>query len=157
MSVTPCDYCNRDHADLKCSRCKCVYYCSQTCQKKDWKEHKKPCDCSTEESVHYRAKEHKMVAYLNTLAGATERECAICFEKICEKPLALPCQHVYCEICLVEHQMCQAHDSMSCPSCNEELPEGLFVYILGNACFLYLWLTAIRTKGNTTTRRLGES
>lgn len=28
---------------FKCSRCKSVYYCDATCQKADWKEHKKIC------------------------------------------------------------------------------------------------------------------
>ena len=28
---------------LKCKRCLGVYYCSRTCQKKDWMEHKQTC------------------------------------------------------------------------------------------------------------------
>ena len=138
MSVTSCDYCNSDHANLKCSKCKCVYYCSQTCQKKDWKEHRKKCEWSAHEALHFHAKETEMMAYLSVLADAANRECAICLDKIRENPLALPCKHVFCEICIVEHEMCLEHESLSCPSCSKELPEGLFAYIFDNACFFIL-------------------
>ena len=41
-----CDYCEVKETDNKfdkCSACKCTYYCSQECQKKDWSIHKKIC------------------------------------------------------------------------------------------------------------------
>lgn len=31
----------------RCGRCKAVWYCSQSCQKQAWPEHKKACDSST--------------------------------------------------------------------------------------------------------------
>lgn len=38
-----CLYCDNKSARFKCSRCKFVYFCSKSCQKKSWKIHKKHC------------------------------------------------------------------------------------------------------------------
>ncbi|KAL7414621.1 hypothetical protein BDY24DRAFT_385856 [Mrakia frigida] len=43
-----CEYCSRSLAKIsRCARCKLVSYCSQACQKKDWKVHKLVCGFST--------------------------------------------------------------------------------------------------------------
>ncbi|KAI0330833.1 hypothetical protein GY45DRAFT_1345711 [Cubamyces sp. BRFM 1775] len=39
----PCQLCYED-ATLVCSACKCARYCSEKCQKQDWKTHKKGCE-----------------------------------------------------------------------------------------------------------------
>ena len=38
-----CATCNKDNCTLRCSACKCVYYCSANCQKSDWSKHKPEC------------------------------------------------------------------------------------------------------------------
>eukprot|EP01083_Nonionella_stella_P240676 841175_1 len=38
-----CTTCHKRNAQSVCSRCKCTYYCSVICQRKDWKTHKKTC------------------------------------------------------------------------------------------------------------------
>ena len=39
-----CENCGKEAAKMKkCSVCKLVRYCSEECQLKDWKEHKKSC------------------------------------------------------------------------------------------------------------------
>jgi len=39
-----CLHCDTISKNMKkCSRCKCVYYCSSECQLADWKKHKKIC------------------------------------------------------------------------------------------------------------------
>lgn len=44
ISKRKCEYCCMELPDLKkCSRCKSVHYCSVTCQKDDWADHKKVC------------------------------------------------------------------------------------------------------------------
>lgn len=47
-SPSICSTCARPppfgHSLLRCSRCKCAYYCSRTCQKQAWKLHKTECD-----------------------------------------------------------------------------------------------------------------
>lgn len=137
MCITSCDYYSREHANLKCSKCKCVYYCSQDCQKKDWKEHKEVCNALAGESIAFQTKESEMTAYLDNLVNATKRECAICLESCIKKPLPLPCQHVFCEHCLFEQQMHQ-NSAFLCPLCRKELSSGLYSYILQNASFFIL-------------------
>jgi len=39
-----CDTCGNERAEKKCSKCKAVQYCDQTCQKLHWFAHKKVCD-----------------------------------------------------------------------------------------------------------------
>ena len=43
MEKDLCPVCNVEKAMLTCARCKVQKYCSATCQKKDWKKHKKVC------------------------------------------------------------------------------------------------------------------
>ena len=38
-----CANCDKPHSKSRCSRCKQVWYCSKTCQKHAWKEHKIVC------------------------------------------------------------------------------------------------------------------
>jgi len=38
-------------AGLRCGGCKCMYYCSATCQKKDWKGHKEVCKAVKQQST----------------------------------------------------------------------------------------------------------
>jgi hypothetical protein len=41
-TIKKCKICSKKTTN-KCSRCKRTYYCSQKCQRDDWKEHKKTC------------------------------------------------------------------------------------------------------------------
>lgn len=38
-----CNNCDLPDAIYKCSACKEVFYCSESCQRNDWKTHKKYC------------------------------------------------------------------------------------------------------------------
>ena len=43
-ALRTCQTCNKKDCKLACSKCKSHFYCSETCQKKDWKKkHKKAC------------------------------------------------------------------------------------------------------------------
>lgn len=39
-----CALCNNDKAPFQCSQCKTTHYCGVSCQKLDWKAHKKVCN-----------------------------------------------------------------------------------------------------------------
>lgn len=39
-----CLYCNKKGVELRCSKCKAIYFCNQECQIKAWPIHKKHCD-----------------------------------------------------------------------------------------------------------------
>lgn len=38
-----CAVCQKQNCETRCSKCKVVYYCSQKCQKRHWKRHKRAC------------------------------------------------------------------------------------------------------------------
>ena len=41
--IKPCAWCTLSRAHYKCSQCGTTRYCSNTCQRDDWSEHKKIC------------------------------------------------------------------------------------------------------------------
>ncbi|XP_052771747.1 uncharacterized protein LOC128211237 [Mya arenaria] len=41
---TLCARCAKPESSKRCAKCKSVYYCSQLCQKADWKQHKPSCE-----------------------------------------------------------------------------------------------------------------
>jgi hypothetical protein len=45
---------------LRCSRCRCMYYCSRECQTADWRRHKK--ECAQEKQAHERYQAEKQGA-----------------------------------------------------------------------------------------------
>ena len=45
VGVRKCNHCLKtDGSLMACGSCKIVHYCSQRCQKKDWKKHKPKCE-----------------------------------------------------------------------------------------------------------------
>ena len=54
QAMTVCLYCQNSDPDVKklqCGRCRMAMYCSSTCQKRHWKEHKKACNMIAEKKV----------------------------------------------------------------------------------------------------------
>ena len=119
---------------MKCTRCKCAFYCSQACQKKNWKEHKTVCNALANEFVRWQIKETTMNGYLDSSAKGASDECAVCMEAIQDSSLALPCNHVFCQSCMMEHQQYMGAN-VACPLCRSQVPGGLFQYIYANACY----------------------
>ncbi|KAK7092424.1 ankyrin repeat and MYND domain-containing protein 2-like [Littorina saxatilis] len=54
---TACTTCGETKAEKKCSACKCVNYCNQTCQKLHWPTHKKFCKILAVEQEKREAKQ----------------------------------------------------------------------------------------------------
>ena len=88
-----CDFCTKQFSKLKqCGACGKARYCSEDCQKKDWKEHKKACR---------RVKETA-----NTESNSTLTKCGGC-EKIFPNLRPCPCHKIaYCS------RLCQRMDWM---------------------------------------------
>ena len=101
-----CSLCGcQDKRILQCTNCKQVQYCSRTCQKKDWCEHKKVCKP--------RKKNNK---------------CLICLKDIDIKPQKLDCSHIYHPEC---YQKLQTFSTIKgCSLCRKELEyKSLFSFI----------------------------
>ena len=43
LNINRCNVCNSSKNLSRCNRCKSIWYCSVTCQKMDWRTHKKVC------------------------------------------------------------------------------------------------------------------
>lgn len=61
--LNKCRNCNQTEQKLEnfklCSGCRCVFYCSEKCQKEDWKKHKIMCNIKVE-------KNYELVNFLTT-------------------------------------------------------------------------------------------
>mmetsp|Transcript_11697 Transcript_11697/g.19214 ORF Transcript_11697/g.19214 Transcript_11697/m.19214 type:complete len:354 (+) Transcript_11697:3-1064(+) len=139
MLESPCDSekCKQDGAHLRCGKCKCVYYCSQKCQKDDWKRHKTDCSGLTKQHESFRIKDEQMGDYVGKLEDAAGEECAICYEKLGNigSPVALKCGHAFCVACMMEHQKyCQ--EELFCPMCRSQASEHLMQYLYANASYM---------------------
>lgn len=132
MSITLCDCCGGGHGNLKCSRCRSVFYCSRACQKKHWKEHKKWCDIAVRDIADSDQKLLKVIQYRDRLRNAENKECAMCLDKNGDKPVALPCGHVFCQNCSFENMEPQLFN-FSCPLCGRKAPDGFTMHFMKNA------------------------
>ena len=134
MMFSPnCDVCEKPDAHLVCSRCKCLHYCDQNCQRSDWKAHKQTCEALT--AAGKAEKSHVVLSEeakkLSSVDSNQESECSICLD-IMVDPLVLPCTHKFCFPCLNYHNTSQDLVG-TCPLCRSELPENLHQYVLNNS------------------------
>lgn len=133
MSVTECDCCKAANAEQRCSKCKCAYYCSRECQKKDWPQHKRICQELAQKSAEIEAVDRSMDAQVDVKEKSQHGECAICLDPLNKDPLSLPCKHIFCGPCILEHQRYIGGREITCPLCRSKLPENLFQYVYANA------------------------
>jgi tetratricopeptide (TPR) repeat protein len=101
-----CDGCGQRNPSHKCSRCKCVFYCSVDCQRQHWiGQHKKECVPIDKRVPVIPPVEESLVTPLNS-------ECGICLEDPIKQPVVLPrCRHAFCFSCLSNWQ----GDCSDCP------------------------------------------
>ena len=114
-----CDFslCSGTDAQLKCSACRCVYYCSATCQKKDWKAHKLQCKALKAGTGLVQSDISEVDKKIQEYEKWKNEECSICYETIAENALQLNCGHAFCATCLSVGNF-RLH--FPCPLCKRE-------------------------------------
>jgi hypothetical protein len=127
--TSPCDACENDNANLRCSVCQCYYYCSKICQKKHWKTHKEECAAIVQNNLSLREKDKKMDIFVEKSQEASD-ECCICFEQIDANQLQLPCNHIFCVECMRKVNM--ESDCLDCPLCRSETDGFIHQYLMKN-------------------------
>lgn len=114
-----CDYCQKDGALARCSKCKCAYYCNVDCQKKHWKLHKTDCQHLQNECKERNEMNNELTHYLANYDRLTSQECGICVEIVeSHEKLILPCEHVFCFPCL--QKLYYKSLDFYCPICEKE-------------------------------------
>lgn len=117
-----CDFCNKDNASMKCSKCRCAFYCSAECQAKHWKvEHKKACKEFCRHIANMESENLRISYYENDEVN----ECSLCMDPVGELPLELACKHQYCMMCVEENIPLNKPVEMQCPLCAEDLTKNV--------------------------------
>ena len=128
----------------QCGRCKLTFYCSESCQKRHWKEggHKHNCVAPADRKASAAldaARIKKDKALDNGKAAADDGnqpydhdenenddendECAMCLESLASaKVLTLPCSHAYHAQCV--GKLREFGIKQVCPLCRADLPPG---------------------------------
>ncbi|KAL3942013.1 MAG: hypothetical protein SGBAC_003725 [Bacillariaceae sp.] len=135
--------CNVSAPEKRCSRCKTVFYCSVSCQKKHWNvDHKNSCRDTSELKVNaFRDGDETIPQAGGELKEQSNQDCAICLGALVD-PYVLPsCGHAFCFTCLAEWQrkikrgaiesilasarLPQKNKNaiLSCPACRAETPD----------------------------------
>jgi hypothetical protein len=129
VGFSPCDACQNKIANLRCSNCKCNYYCDKSCQKAHWKIHKKECIRLTKKKLAFNVADNESHTLENrNQDNASSGECCICFEQIDVNQLQLPCigvnktlftpyscNHNFCVECMLKVKM--EFKKTFCPLC----------------------------------------
>ena len=138
--------CGSVSPQLRCSRCRTVYYCSKPCQINNWPEHRSICrDFNTIKTQSPGSGDSNIapVDMTKRVDPAAEMSCGICLEDTIEKPHALS-KHVFCYPCLQAYQSkCkQANQPLRCPFCRADTED-----VQGNIVNLPFCICA-RLRGN---------
>lgn len=88
---SPCGACQNENANLRCSGCKCYYYCNKSCQKI-----MNECIRLARHLIDFNIKDKKMNVFIDKNKEASSEECCVCYELIDSNQLQLPCNHVFC-------------------------------------------------------------
>ncbi|CAB9506894.1 expressed unknown protein [Seminavis robusta] len=112
---------------MRCGKCHCVYYCSQDCQKRHWKYHKKDCQSVQDKLVLlYNNNDNDNTTSSSSNSKDKKKACPICEteEPQMVHPVTLSnCGHVFCVPCLQRYQdlhqppMITENDKIKCPCC----------------------------------------
>jgi len=155
-----CDYCNQPlEINLRCSMCKCVYYCSKECSSKDWKkEHKIICKSLLAHIEDINQKNLKLSTVLlmkikrQNNARLQDDECCICLEKMTD-PLIVNCDHLFCLKCLFDHH---SNADSRCPLCRSDIlnEERMIHHYVYKTAVEFLKLAQAKLRGSEERRML---
>jgi len=127
-----CDECSKPGPPMRCSRCRAAFYCSKTCQRKDWKSwHKHHClDIGRQREIQGFGKASAEILESTHAAqqAPANTSCYICLTEDMVDPFTLPrCGHTFCFTCLQRWQTLQKDSN--CPACRKDTPD-----IVDSAC-----------------------
>ena len=118
------DFRERNRLMLKaCSRCKTVYYCSESCQRQHWTggDHKKFCVAASHRKAFLGSRDENVDTRIENPNSASRgnissEECSVCLDPLNNSATrVLPCGHVFHVCCLVGIESIGL--SKKCPLC----------------------------------------
>ena len=133
--------CSQRGPSKRCSRCLTRFYCSNACQKADWrKEHRQWCHDVREMTKRSQLSNKLGVKLEDEIPkdGSTnDMDCAICLEPIVDRYTISGCGHSFCLSCLwtwqeqakssmmpsLLHTGDNNNDKVKCPKCRAEVPD----------------------------------
>ena len=120
---------------MRCSQCKCMFYCNKSCAVRHWRsEHKSECLAIKAHFDHRgKAVDDKAQRLAERIIALEVEEdvCCVCLEKLtASNALGLPCKHLLCGDCVFslpgrlheDFQGRQTREGPSCPQCRMVIP-----------------------------------
>lgn len=127
----PCDYCGKDGASARCSKCKCYFYCNADCQKADW-TNKTFCNDFTRKQKNTAEDDAQIQQIVAKFHESADEPCCVCYERKPTKfQLMLQCRHIFCITCI--NRQHQEGSNNVCPVCRAAMPRVLLEYLYHNA------------------------
>lgn len=133
--------CTNRNPSSKCSKCHTVYYCSKSCQRKHWKEHKPDCHPIETMCASIARLDEEMPESTIPQTEEGTVECGICLQDPTFANLVvLPtCQHSFCYLCIqkwkIHQKNSQPDQLLCCPLCRAEIPpDVMFIGVDDQQC-----------------------
>lgn len=98
----------------------------------DWPTHKRTCIELAKHSAEIEFKDRKDDKAIDVKEQTKKGECAICLDPLGQNAMSMPCMHLFCGPCILEHQKYIGRE-ISCPLCRSKLPHNLYQYVYANA------------------------
>jgi tetratricopeptide (TPR) repeat protein len=136
-----CDECGAKNPRKRCSQCRCTFYCSVDCQKKDWSA-KHKLICLLYKQMCTKQKPAGAGGRLPVTTTPVNTACGICLEDPIQQQVVLKaCKHAFCFACLKDYQTYTTHAgvfdggkaALSCPYCRHDIEKSVVEDVIENA------------------------